>query len=639
MSIRAEDAAAEASRFSLRTSLFGSGAPDAVPSHAVPASAPPAPPPRSPPPTAAPRAPPTLSFNSVVGNAGPNARAAAPPSNQKNTQATLQAIARIAEEHRMRAAAGRPAPVAGPGADATRTLPSGYIHGGNQRKDAQAEVMRLTATVDALNGKLASQSERLQRTEASLVRANRAMTSERATSNARLLRMQNEVKELRARESSVRESALAQARREVQKTDAAFGESAKRAEAYVSKLSELEERIATLSGEKTALAARVAELTTSLEQSTLRVDAAETKLSASTADAPGNVEEMARLSQSVETAVAAKDELAGRLAQTEAKHEAVLGELEVARAEVERARAAGLESHSAHEDVRKRLQTEVEELMAQNQTLQARLDEIVAFPIVSEPTDADASPDASADEGCVCDASREDLETQLAAVDAQIAATLAELDTCSSAEASKFYRQTGKLTKQRHTLQTTLDARTPDPETPATDAAVAESLRAELDASRAELCVVGAAVGCQPLDPSESRQSTIERWMELLQVEEDETETATSEVFFETPPAPRAGGGALQHPTACRLGAAMARHGHGKRLPTCRVNPMASYRVTRARFDTAITGDAAIPPDVAALIEAVSKDISDACLRQRRAYLAATGKSEAEIEEELSTFA
>jgi len=725
MSIRAEDAAAEASRFSLRTSLFGGGAPDTAPTRAMHASAgtaavayghipqshqtrqtPPQRPVASPfapamqtarsaaDTMAAPlRAPPTLSlsFNSVIGqrpgghgnavNASSNAHTGAPSANQKSTQATLQAIARIAEEHRLRATAtGRMASVAptiglGASADATRTLPSGYIHGGNQRVDAQAEVMRLTATVDALNGKLVSQSERLQRTEASLVRANRAMTSERATSNARLLRMQNEVKDLRSRESTVRENALSQARREVQKSDVAFGESAKRAEVYDAKLSALEERIRTLSGEKTSLSTRVEELVANLEQSAVRVNAEEANLTASAADTPGNEEEMARLSQSVEAASAAKKELAERLSETEARHEAVLLELEEARFGADTARAAMAQSHSALEDARQQLRTEVGALLSRNESLQARLDEIVSFPIVND-CDALSHTDGVCDEVKLGEASREDLESQLIALDAQIGEALSELDTgtCSGIEASKCYKRTGRLTKQRHTIQTALDSRPPlhedTPQTSHEDATVVQTLRAELDASQAGLRVVGAAIGFyspEDGDDWESRQSTIERWMELLKMEgeeqhaetgvdSDERDGATgtckapaSKVLFQSPPSKLqsqcAFGAQSQHPVACRLGASMARYGHGKRLPSCRVNPMSSYRLTRAKFDTGAIGavptgnGGGIPPDVAALIEAVSKDISDACIRQRRAYLAKTGMSDAEIQEELSAYA
>jgi hypothetical protein len=723
MSIRAEDAAAEASRFSLRTSLFGGGAPDTAPTHSMHASAgaaavayghipqshrtnqthqqrpvasPFAPAMQTARLAAAttavpPRAPPTLSlsFNSVIGqrpgghgntgNTSSNAHTGTQSANQKSTQATLQAIARIAEEHRLRAAAtGRmasAAPTTGLGAssDATRTLPSGYIHGGNQRIDAQAEVMRLTATVDALNGQLASQSERLQRTESSLVRANRAMTSERATSNARLLRMQNEVKDLRSRESTVRESALAQTRREVQKSDVSFGESAKRAEAYDAKLSALEERIRTLSGEKTSLSTRVEELVANLEQSAVRVDAAEAKLTASAADTPGNEEEVARLSQSVEAASAAKKELTERLVETEAKHEAVLLELEEARMGADTARAAVAQSDSALEDVRKQLQTEVEDLLSRNEALQARLDEIVSFPIAND-CDALYRSDGVCDEVNLGGASREDLESQLIALDAQIGGALSELDTCSGIEASKCYKRTGRLTKQRHTIQTELNRRPPlhedAPQTSHTDATVVQTLRAELDASQAGLRVVGAAIGCyspEDGDDWESRQSTIERWMELLKMGGDEQDTQhgidsyerdgatgaskspASKVVFQSPPSKLqsqcAFGAQSQHPIACRLGASMARYGHGKRLPPCRVNPMSSYRLTRAKFDTGAMGavptgnGGGIPPDVAALIEAVSKDISDACVRQRRAYLATTGMSDAEIQAELSSYA
>lgn len=718
MSIRAEDAAAEASRFSLRTSLFGSGAPETAPTHAMHPSAAAVAYGHMPQShhqshqlhqqrqaasplasmmqtahraeattTAPPRAPPhfSLSFNSVIGqgpgghgntgNTHSNAHAGAPSSNQKSMEATLQAIARISEENRLRASdtrrmASAPITALGAPSDGTRTLPGGYISGGNTRIDAQAEVMRLTATVDALNGKLVSQSDRLQRTEASLIRSNRAMISERATSNARLLRMQNEVKDLRSRESTVCENALAQARREVQKSDASFCELAKRAEAYDTKLSALEERVRTLSGEKASLSARVEELVANLEQSAVRVDAAEAKLTAYAVDTPGKEEDMTRLSQSVEAASTAKNELAARLADTEAKHAAVLIELDAARVGAESAREAVAQSDSAHEDVRKQLHAEVEGLLSRNDALQARLDEIVSFPIAND-CDAPCHTDGVSGEVHIGEESREDLESRLIALDAQIGEALSELDTCSGIEASKCYKRTGRLTKQRHTIQTELKKRPPlhedTPQTPHTAATMVQSLRAELDASQASLRVVGAPIGCYSLaddDDWESRQSTIEWWMDRLKddetgVDSDERDGATgtckspeSSLVFQSSPSKLqsrcALGAQSQHPVACRIGASMARYGHGKRLSSCRVNPMSLYRLTRAKLDTNAMGATGamptgnggdIPADVAALIEAVSKDISDACLRQRSSYLATTGMSDSEIKNELSVYA
>ena len=298
MSIRAEDAAAEASRFSLRTSLFGDGAVGQAPTHAqpaattVPIAATAAPQairalPMTPMASKAPTAPATsgtaltFSFNSINSQRGGAAQQQQQQKQLKarQTQETLQAIARIAQQQRSQPAPTPMMPTAPTnGGAGAHTLPSGFLNGGNQHVDAQAEVMRLAATVDSLNTKLGSQAERLQRTEASLVRANRAMTSERATANARLLRMQNEVKELKSRETSLRENALAQARRELQKTDAAFNESVKRAEEFDAKLTTLQDTIQALTAEREALSKQITGLTVELKQSTARAAGAEARL-------------------------------------------------------------------------------------------------------------------------------------------------------------------------------------------------------------------------------------------------------------------------------------------------------------------------------------------------------------------------
>ena len=760
MSIRAEDAAAEASRFSLRTSLFGGheseGAlvPGARPTSTMPVTATMAnanglmyPHPQQRPlqpsqpsqpgafacnlalstpmgsvaaPNAtsgSPRATPSLalSFNSLTNKratAAANPQQAAVAARARSTQETMQAIARIAEQQKMRAAATGapppPMPALGMGAasaSSSRTLPSGFIHGGTQRVDAQAEVMRLTATIDTLNAKLASQSERLQRTEASLVRANRAMTSERATSNARLLRMQNEVKDLRAKESTVRENALAQARREVQKTDSAFAESVKRAEQYETKMSGLEERVAALSGEKEALAARISSLSTELEQSAARANAAEAMVSESTPESRALHEaELARMAKAVEDATASKAALSERLAEAETKHGELASELtmtkekyDAAHAEVLKAGTTAMESATAHEELRSKLQAEVDALMDRNRDLQERLDEIVSFPIGDREEDTECHGDASDDDGAfkhgdvgsMCTA---DLESRLETVEKDLLDSMAEIDSRTGVKASRCYKRVGKLAKLQHDLRTELGTRSSDTSETRSDtkpvhshaeaeAEAVHALRAELNANQQELRTVGNVIALCPTgiiqseDDAAQHREMIRRWKEVLdeadrgepdvETEQDyDTDDATTSqplnnILFQTPPS----NGQTQrvstsnhahHPVACRLGIAMSRAGHGRKfLSPTGINPMASYRLTRAKFDAGVVADAtdaahasyptaqqgAVPPEVAALIEAVSKDISAKCIRQRTAYLAAVGMDDQEIQKELSAYA
>jgi DNA repair exonuclease SbcCD ATPase subunit len=657
-----------------------------------------------------PRASPSLalSFNSLTNKgttAAANPQQAAAAARARSTQETMQAIARIAEQQKMRAAATGapppPMPALGMGAasaSSSHTLPSGFIHGGNQRVDAQAEVMRLTATIDTLNAKLASQSERLQRTEASLVRANRAMTSERATSNARLLRMQNEVKDLRAKESTIRENALAQARREVQKTDSAFTESVKRAEQYEAKMSGLEERVAALSGEKEALAVRISSLSTELEQSTARANAAEAMVSESTPESRALHEaELARMAKAVEDATASKAELSERLAEAETKHGELASELtmtkekyDAAHAEMLKAGTTAMESATAHEELRSKLQAEVDALMDRNRDLQERLDEIVSFPIGDREEDTECHGDASDDDGAfkhgdvgsMCTA---DLESRLETVEKDLLDSMAEVDSRTGVEASRCYKRVGKLAKLQHALRTELGTRSGDTSETRSDTKPAHShaeaeaeaeavhaLRAELNANQQELRAVGDVIALCPTgviqseDDAAHHREMIRRWKEVLdeadrgepdvETEQDyDTDDATASqplnnILFQTPPL----NGQTQrvstsnhahHPVACRLGIAMSRAGHGRKfLPPTGINPMASYRLTRAKFDAAHASyptaqQGAVPPEVAALIEAVSKDISAKCIWQRTAYLTAVGMDDQEIQKELSAYA
>lgn len=665
MSIRPEDAAAEASRFSLRGSFFGKSVPLPVPLAAQVQYQPPQPSvqlqtmplaaqmhPRSrPSPTAAPpAAQTTFSFQSLVGTKSPNV-ASQQAARNLQTQRTMQAITRIADDQKMRTAFSNTPGISSIefASASSRTLPSGFINGGNQRLDSQAEVLRLSAAVDSLNSKLASQSDRLQRTEASLVRANRSITSERAISNARLLRMQTEVKDLRSRESSIRESALAQARSEAQTPAPLFGDAAKRAEEYDAKLVGLEQTVHTLSGEKTSLAARISSLSGELEKSTVRADAAETKLSASTTeavDSAASIAQIAELSNSIQAATTAKAELTERLALVESKYAVAVAEFET----------ASVLQHGTQTS----LQTEVASLLEQNIGLQAQLDEICKFPVgdtsnTSDATYTDTDIDGTID---MAHSSIEALKAELHVTETAMSMALDEFDASVDKNTSKGYTRIGKLANKRHLIQSELLARGHCPGDDASTTAAAASLRKELEENEVGLRTVGRQIGCYSSDDGAEDR---ERWIRVLQVADryhhsaefeddgdddddpDLSQVGNTIVFQSSPSAVQTHvhrGGHAPHPVGNRIATAMARTGTVNRLMTC-INPMTEYRLNRAKFGstTTPTGNSPpIPPDVAKLIEAVSKDISIHCIRQRRNYLEAVGMAPQAIKDELKAY-
>jgi hypothetical protein len=586
MSIRAEDAAAEASRFSLRTSLFGGGDTGAPFTRSVTQYAKPHHQPfvhksqvqtygpgmqvahgntqsvvsAQPSPQAG------FSFNFISSNrASSCTRESDTDLRNRQTQNTLAAIARIADEQRRRGdkatVSNTAAPL--PSLGAVRTLPSGYISGGNTRIDSQAEVMRLTATIDALNSKIASQADRLQRTEASLVKANRSITSERATSNARLLKLQNDLKELRAREAAVREAAVTQARQVKQKLDASssFEASAKRAEEYDAKIQDLSETVKTLTAEKEAEHKKAVEL--------------EMQLSASISDARtarGEIDASeVRRTQANETTTR-------ELSQLQASFDASVSE-------------------------NSRLEKQLDAKGIDFEQVRVELDEMIS-------KHADVSAMAMAAQTRLADAEREIDEHK-----ERVCALLAE---------------NNKIKESMTSVSLSC---------PSDDVGTVTCIDANDKGS----------VLCPVFDPVFAT-GHMNACNPILSVDK-----STGNVIFETKPFPLKSqcsfDARMVHPVTTRISSAMNRLGHGKRVgPVAGINPMNAYRITRAPFDTdagstmrVVAGDTAagaqVPPEVSALIEAVSKDISHACVQSRSRYLKAVGMSDKDIQKEISAYA
>lgn len=278
MSIRPEDAARQASRFSLRTAFLGSSdVPQPPPQQSIAAI-----PRYYSHQVATPQIPAAaiqtagtpllrqapavsqsqgLTFGSIVGKAGIGANggsSGAPQPNNGMSNTAVEAMRKIAEIQRMNATGqneeSRPVSFtkSAHSSNFNRVLQSGYINGGSTNTDASAEIMRLTGLVDSMNGKLVMQSERLQRTEASLVKANRAMTSERATHNGRMLKMQGDLKGLQASEAKLKEKLSSETAFKTNKTTS-FEEAVRKSEEIDAKLQAYEAQITELTSQLSEL--------------------------------------------------------------------------------------------------------------------------------------------------------------------------------------------------------------------------------------------------------------------------------------------------------------------------------------------------------------------------------------------------
>ena len=82
------------------------------------------------------------------------------------------------------------------------TLSAGYLTGGSG--GSQAEVMRLTAVVEEMSGKLKKATEKLAKTEQSVVKGNIALNQERTASLVKIHNLSNELAATQQREAQVR---------------------------------------------------------------------------------------------------------------------------------------------------------------------------------------------------------------------------------------------------------------------------------------------------------------------------------------------------------------------------------------------------------------------------------------------------
>lgn len=92
----------------------------------------------------------------------------------------------------------------GMASEGTKMLRAGYLSGGSTGGSAGPEIMRLNGVIDDLQTKLRKNAERLTTTEQSVARGNAALQSERGTSHARIVALAGEVKQAQQREAQVR---------------------------------------------------------------------------------------------------------------------------------------------------------------------------------------------------------------------------------------------------------------------------------------------------------------------------------------------------------------------------------------------------------------------------------------------------
>ena len=535
MSIRSETLD-DASRFSLRTSLFE--------------AAPPPPPPPAPAPQpqrqfSAPApsqsASPSFTFNSLGKHSTKQQQQKQTEQRQQNVQNVALAINRISEQQRQRAATQHMPVIA---ANTSRTLQPGYLSGGSARTDQTAEIMRLTASLENAQSKLTNSVDRLSKTESMLVRANRALTSERATSNARQLKLQNLLKESQQNEVKLREVVATHVRHKDRPT-LAFEESVKKAEELDLQLHTLQTNVESLTAERDELVKRVGSAFAEAE--------AERKKHAAVVDAVNADVVAATTAATAATAAAAAADAAATAAAVELEHTrvdaaaaaaAADAAAAAAAAELERTRADAEKHNSKIEELRKQL-----ELEASKQTAKLVL------------------PNPEIFSGCM------DYHDYNEFDDEQPPVPPGGFD-----DDDRFF---------------ILNPNLPRPK-PFSDDEIDSEVESELE--------------------QEQQPPLLEEW---------------PEPGWTLPPL----NPPYAHSVATRLNALLSRD--AQRFAAAHVNPMSRLGVTRAAVGAQ---QQTMPPDVAALVAAVSNDISIAVITERRAYLTAAGLAPDKIEEDLGSF-
>ena len=236
----------------------------------------------------------------------------------------------------------------------SQVLEAGVLHGGASKLESMAEVMQLKASAEQLEQKLATNREKLAKTEASLLRANRTLSSERAMSNGKVLHLKGELEKQRQATAAATAAVAVAHQQQVESPTAVkkmdFAEKVRDAEAQL----ELKDKIESLQTELTQLSARHQEAATALEAQKLAraqtdaaaLEATETAVAAAAAANEAACTTEATLGAQHAEAVAALE------ATHAAALEALRGEVETARAESEAMCRKAAEATAAEAEVR-----------------------------------------------------------------------------------------------------------------------------------------------------------------------------------------------------------------------------------------------------------------------------------------------
>jgi len=268
MSVRPQEAAESASRFSLRQVFSSVDASPASVARAAP------PPPPLAPPTAATFAPPpaaTIAAGALLPAAATNAAA------NSGLKFTLP---------QMRG--GQTTSVLAAGNHGARNLQAGFLSGGTPH--TTQETLRLNGIIADLHAKLAASQERLATAERAVARGSKAISNERTNYTARINALSTELRMAQERETAIRaelatvprQAAFDVERFKIQAEGAVQLQT--RYDDAVLHSEELEKLVAETNGAYDALKARHAALEETLVAAQLAAEAAEAKAGVSTGD-------------------------------------------------------------------------------------------------------------------------------------------------------------------------------------------------------------------------------------------------------------------------------------------------------------------------------------------------------------------
>jgi DNA repair exonuclease SbcCD ATPase subunit len=213
----------------------------------------------------------------------------------------------------------------------SRMLPSGYVSGGRVGTESDSELLRLSGIVDSLSEKIKAQLHKLERTEASLIKANQQITNERASGQARLMKANEHIRKLTESEAKLK-SVASIIRADQARSDETFQSSIKKFQESEDKMQEQRSQLDTMAQTNKAFSDQISKLQTDLSNVSLERDASRGALEESEAKCTGLLARIDELTFESKTA-------SGNSVATEnASMRAIQDELEASRSETEKIR-------------------------------------------------------------------------------------------------------------------------------------------------------------------------------------------------------------------------------------------------------------------------------------------------------------